>query len=252
MSFAPPYPDPATFIANEVETVRFLADNTYVGEYPSFSSAARSSYAQYNGGLRRFEFVSSLEIFHESLPGGTKLRKKARPDSPKSNCRLILASLIETNEKGDFANVSYVLAVCRLYPGKDHTSILRKFHFDFAPESSEADRLPHPIYHLQYCGEMFAGMQKMGYSSQQLKQLHNKVREPRILFWPMSLALLIDISIREFSNSTLKKFRDSPEWRAIVRRNESEILKPFYDECSRIAGDLTKNRGLLAEQFYLR
>lgn len=252
MVFGAPFPTPVDLISNEVETVRFLSENTHVGEYPDFINAARRSYAQFIDGSKRFEFASSLEVFHKGLPGGPKIWKSSRPSEPPANCRLVLAALIETEDDGTFGNVSYVLAVCRVYPGSTRSSILRKFHFDFAPKAFNTDRQPHPVFHVQYCGELFDGMATMGYRPEQLNQLHTKVREPRILFTPMTLALLIDMSIREFSNPTLIKLRDSPEWKNIVRKNELDVLKPFYEECVRVITSNEKKRTLLAESFYLR
>jgi hypothetical protein len=52
--------------------------------------------------------------------------------------------------------------------------------------------------------------------------------EPRLCYFPTSLALLINVVLIEFPNDKNKILVDSMEWRSLIRSNEDLILTPFF------------------------
>ena len=67
--------------------------------------------------------------------------------------------------------------------------------------------------------------------------MHPWLSEPRIFFWPMSLALLIDMALHEFPDQNSAKFRAENYWRGLVRRQEALVLRPFYEKCVEVIRD---------------
>ncbi len=98
---------------------------------------------------------------------------------------------------------------------------------------------------------MVPGMRDMGCQEEQLKQMHPWLSEPRVFFWPMSLALLVDMTLREFPDSDSLRFRQTREWRGIVRNQEILVLRPFYEKCVQITGSAPGNDRILADEFYI-
>jgi len=94
-------------------------------------------------------------------------------------------------------------------------------------------------------------MKKMGCRQEQLDQMHPWLSEPRIFFWPMSLALLIDMALHEFPDEPSTKFRGTSEWRSIIREHEALLLKPFCQKCVDIIQDTKGAKRTLADEFYV-
>jgi hypothetical protein len=94
-------------------------------------------------------------------------------------------------------------------------------------------------------------MGELGPSVAQLSQMHPKLSEPRIFFSPMSLALLLDMTLHEFPDARSITFRRTPEWRGIVRDNEVLLLQRFYARCAAVIVDNVHENKLLADEFYL-
>jgi hypothetical protein len=151
---------------------------------------------------------------------------------------------------GAFQNVSYCLAVCRRRQG---FPILRKFHFDITVDSAGTSgrSQQHPMCHLQYCGKMIPEMATMGCRQTQLDQIQPWLSEPRIFSWPMSLALLIDMVFHEFPDERSQKFRGTSEWKNLIRKQETLVLKPFYEKCLGVIVDKHDKKKTLADEFYI-
>lgn len=246
------YPKAGDLIKSELDVLDHLRTDPYIKLKHSDFARHANAYFQRNQNSRSsgFEFVSYFDVFHAAMHRTQGVnRKQAKPNSDP-NTRLLLAVRIEL-EKQVFRNVTYCLTVCRIR-SRRHT-ILRKFHFDVTVDGEKSgNRIQHhPICHLQYCGEMVPKMAEMGCSSAQLDQMSPWLSEPRIFFWPMSLALLIDMALREFPDEHSKKFRSSNEWRGIVRKQEKLILQPFYQKCVDVIHDTKGNSRTLADEFYI-
>lgn len=229
------YPSADDLLGHEVKVLDFLQNNPYIKDtHPQFALDA-SMYFQRNKGLRGFEFFSYLDVCHEQ-------RQDAKP-----NLRLILAARIERDAEA-YSNVTYCLCICRTR----RLALLRKFHFDVTVTAdSKGRRQPHPQCHLQYCGKMIPQMETLGVKPAQLNAMNPWLSEPRIFAWPMSLALLLDMTLHEFPSAKSEKFRATPEWRAIVRTHETLVLRPFFEKCLEVVKDRDGTRRTLGDAFYV-
>lgn len=237
------YPKPADMIANEIETVKCFENSPIIAEYLEFHSEARKVRGQSSTNSRGFSFASHFDLYHQHMPFSPK-RKNPR----EKNVRLIFSVLIQQDDEHNYGNISYVFAICRL--DRKRNSILRKFHFDVSV--TKGTRQPQPMSHLQYCGEMIDVMSNLGYRETQLQQLHHKLREPRVFFSPISLALLVDMALREFGSEDLRsKFLNSPEWKKVIRNNEATVLGKFFNKCAEIANSADDKRLTLLDEFYI-
>lgn len=240
------YPSPNDLIENELSALKHLSESTYIaGEHAQFVNHARLYYSQYRYSRSGFRFASYLDVVHPEM----RRARGSKSGRPKPNLRLIVAALVDQDENAAYANISYALVVCRIRSKRP--SILRKFHFDIVTTKSSSRKQEHPISHLQYCGEMIPFMGERGLSHSQLQQLHPNLSEPRLFFWPMSLALLIDMALHEFPDAASKKFRSSPEWRKIIRENERLLLQRFHEKCAEIIADRGERERTLADEFYI-
>lgn len=247
------YPSPDALQASELSVLDFLRNNTYINErHPQVAIDANTSYPSNKRSCSGFEFHSHFDMSNESMRSNREAH--GGQDRPESNARLIVSVLIRA-EKNAFQNVSYCLSVCRIESGPPvpRLTILRKFHFDVAVASKAAGhrRLPHPRCHLQYCGEMYPYMAKLGCSENQLDEMHPWLSEPRMFFWPMSLALLIDMALHEFPDQGSAKFRADSYWRHLVRSQERLVLRPFYEKCIEVIADARGQKRTLADAFYI-
>ena len=217
------YPKPEDLIANELATLKFLKDNATVQEqYPVLATDANRVYFSLKGKVVGFCFESYIEVVHDGAPR-----------------RLYLGCLIELTKKA-YGHITYYLAV----GNAASDGLLRKFHFDVAQEG-QAARQAHPLFHLQYCGKLSRYLRGQGFSQSHLDPLYPQLSEPRIFCAPMSSALLLDLVLHEFPGTHAVKLRNTPEWQALVRRNEKLMLHPYYTKCCAI---ISKDK-LLAEAF---
>jgi hypothetical protein len=244
------YPAAKSLIESEISVLDFLRNDPYIKEnHYEFADAATKYYARSKGSYAAgFEFFSYFNIWHRPAHRGRL--KIARRGMPPPNLRLVVASLIKLH-KGTFQNVSYCLVVCRL--GSKGFPILRKFHFDitFASGGTKRQSQAHPSCHLQYCGEMLPAMAEMGVLQTQLNQLNPWLSEPRVFYSPMSLALLVDMAFHEFPDERSRKFRERPEWKDLIRKQEALVLKPFYEKCVDVITDTHDQKKTLADAFYV-
>jgi len=240
------YPRPSALIKSETKALAYVMTNSYIKEvHADFARHASAYYQRSRRSTKGFEFASHLDIWHTEM-GGRQQSSKQR-----ANIRIILASLVQLNGPQDYGNITHCLSVLRLRAGGQYT-LLRKFHFDVAVGNKKVGgRLQrHPRFHLQYCGEMVPYMSKMGLRTGQLDQLHPWLSEPRIFYTPMSLALMLDMSLREFPDPESAKFRSTGEWRGIVREHESLMLRPFFQKCVQVI-DQAGPIQTLADGFYV-
>ena len=146
----------------------------------------------------------------------------------RPNTRLTISSLIELNGK-KFTNVSYCLSVCKLKSALPATpaNIFRKFHFDVTVVDEGAPYRGNPTPNVTSNTAYISPLHGDGWLHQpQLDRIHPWLSEPRIFFWPMSLALLIDMALHEFPDQNSAKFRADDNWRGLVRRQEALICAP--------------------------
>jgi hypothetical protein len=242
------YPSSADLIKSEVSVLDHLRSNPYIQErQPQVARDANNYYARNRGSRSGFQFNSHFDVWHAPVHRKAAIGGKGKH---KPNVRLTVSARIELNRMV-FRNVTYCLAVCRIR--STGVMILRKFHFDVVGSNDIAGQRSqqHPRSHLQYCGEMVPYMAEIGCRASQLDQMHPWLSEPRIFFWPMSLALLIDMALHEFPDQGSAKFRADSYWRGLVRRQEALVLQPFYKKCIEIIVDNKGENRTLADAFYV-
>ena len=247
------YPAPADLLQSEVSVLNYLRGNPYIKEdHPQVARAAADYYSRNRGSRSGFEFHSFFDICHASME-----RQKAGAYAgarPAPNVRLTVSARIAVMKRV-VTDVSYCLSVCRIrYTSRAASlTILRKFHFDVTAGSATAKaRLQqHPRCHLQYCGEMLPYMATLGCREAQLEQMHPWLSEPRILFWPMSLAQLIDMALHEFPDQRSARFRADNYWRGLVHSQEDLLLRPFCEKCVNVIVNGGGGRRTLADAFYV-
>lgn len=245
------YPSPNELIKSELSVLEYLRSSTYVQEkQPRAAHDVNTYYLRNSGSRTGFDFESYFDTWHAHMPGRRIGYRGGR--EPASNVRLFVAARIGAKGR-EFTSVSYCLSVCRLRPAhpSPRLSILRKFHFDVATAEKATRRQQHPRCHLQYCGSMLPLMRDLGCTQGQLDQMHPKLSEPRIFFQPMSLALLIDMAMREFPDDASKRFRQNHNWRGLVRAQEALVLRPFYSKCVSVIDDHGEDNQTLADAFYV-
>lgn len=208
---SPLYLKPKDFLKNEVKTIKFLKDNPEIAKsHARLSGDAAIWYSQNytqieKKNLSSLRFESELELMLDSHPGVCHIG-------------------VEINqEDGQIGQLSYYLALCKT--GKK--SIIRKYHFDYAPADREY-RQPHPVFHLQFPGELSPRLAGFALVD---GHLHPWLSEPRLCFTPMSLALVINVVFKEFPSESARKIIERSEWRDLIRNNEDLILKPYYYNC---------------------
>jgi hypothetical protein len=247
------YPAPEDLIKSEIAVLGHLRASTYIKErHPQVAQAAQQWYYQNKASRSGFQFNTHFDIWHQPM------HRKGEPVGGfgvfRPNTRLTISALVELSGKR-LRNVSYCLSVCKLKSVLPPTraNVLRKFHFDVTvvDEAAPHRRQPHPRCHLQYCGEMLPYMTDVGCTQAQLDQMHPWLSQPRIFFWPMSLALLIDMALHEFPDQHSEKFRAEDYWRGLVRGQEALILRPFYEKCVEIIKDTGEKNQTLADAFYV-
>lgn len=243
------YPLPGDLIKSEVGVLNYLRDEPFIKErHSQFAQDAGMYYGRNRDSRSGFEFFSYFDVWHKPMRNQEVASGRERKRSP--NVRLMLAARIGLSN-GAFSDVTYCLAVCRIQSTR--LTILRKFHFDITISSDTSQRQlqQHPRCHLQYCGEMVPHMAAIGCRETQLDQMHPWLSEPRIFFWPMSLALLVDMALHEFPDARSAKFRASNEWRGIIRTHEALVLRPFYEKCVQVITDTKGKNRTLADEFYV-
>jgi hypothetical protein len=239
------YPSPSKLVKTETKVLEYLMNHPYIKrDHPEFARHASASYYRSRNG-RGFEFASHLDIWHTEMGG------RRRSTDPRANLRLLLASVVALKGK-HYRHISHCLTVLRLRSRKQFT-ILRKFHFDVTVgDQPPAGRLQrHPRFHMQYCGELIPYMKELGIRETQLDQLHPWLSEPRVFHAPMSLALMLDMSLGEFPDAESVKFRSAPEWKGIIREHETLVLRPFLERCL----ELIKQSGpieTVTDGFYIK
>jgi len=163
-----------------------------------------------------------------------------------SACRLFLGVVVRKQTNSDaIENMSYCISV---FEGTNEPiKMLRKFHFDYVTVRSDR-RQAHPRFHLQYCGGFLPAMSTLGISEEIIEPLWPNVNGPRIFFRPMTFALLMNIAFYEFPGGEIDNIRKRGDWQNIVRENEKQILKPFYERCAQLAG---KDKSIFFDKVYV-
>jgi hypothetical protein len=205
------FPSPRKLIDNEINTLKFFRDNTILWEH--YKNFARDSDALYSKALskkRTFGFESYLDILVDQRVG------KA----------YVGARIIPSSNMKSYDDISYHLAVCENQ--NNGNPVLKKLHFDFA-DPTRSYKQPHPVFHFQHPGKLTPALSEFGYD---ISHLSPWLSEPRLPYYPMTLALLVNCVLREFPDGISQDLIERHEWRSLIKKDEELVLAPYYKQCS--------------------
>lgn len=220
------YPNYLDFIKNEKSTLAFLMRAPFLqNSFNEIAHCAEISFynlPQKNLKESDFSFGCNFNIEIEN-----SIRKIA----------------IEAIVRPNFSLVSYVLSICE--NNETPFRLIRKFHFDYAlPNKNESRK---PIYHIQYGGELTPELRLL---NTEIKDLQPWLSSPRIRYYPINLALLLDMVFNEFRSDETNGIINRPEWRNFIKNNEDTILKPFYNRIVNFLNSDHKSNNLLRDFYY--
>lgn len=228
------YLSPYDVINCEFNTLKFLKNNSFLHKV-GLSSLAIDAYSYHSAHYKRFKERKNIGFDFEST---FDIKIGGKVDSA-----VYVGAIFRLNDSCEFQDISYYVAICEKKNPKPR--LLRKYHFDYAPPGA-AHRQPHPVFHLQYGGELTPKLKSKSIDD---KDLYPWLSEPRLCYFPMSLALLINLILKEFPNEKNGKLVESSEWRGLIRKNEELILKPFFEECCAFLSKGNK-KNLFINDFY--
>ena len=214
-------PTPSEFLDLEEKALKRIMQLKEVQECPALIVSLRQA---------RSRFKKIGYVFHSII------EVKKDPNLINRQARIAIGAAVTLGQKNKYKLVSYsmslilnniskntdCMALCFQTNGcETKPRIVRRFHFDY----DAANLKDHPMFHLQYGGIPEDPFKKYHYC------LDKKVVTPRLFFYPMSLSLLLDLTIREFNTELGKKLLSKGEWINIVKESEEKILKPYFDTC---------------------
>jgi hypothetical protein len=225
------FPSPEKYINNELATLKYItqcktineyckelyrdAINTYSSIKEQIDILSNNRYKDTSHKEKRLGFESYFELNIHKLE--THSFKKAFA---------WIGFIIFLKDIETFNGIShYIAIVCE---SDDNKKVIRKYHFDYTTKKLEEGRQPHPCFHFQYPGELTPALKRevseCGYSDECLS-------EPRILFFPMSLSLLLNMLFNEFPSDQTDKIKEEAQWRELIRKDEDLLLFPYFEKC---------------------
>lgn len=122
--------------------------------------------------------------------------------------------------QGELQEQSYWIEVFGMKDSDRSKKVLYRIHFDVAVPGMDKNKELHPLYHLQLGGKP----RDAHYIDDEIQ--HWSI--PRIPYFPLSLALFLEIVFREFGGELVRnRFIKSDSWRKIVAKNERRMLGAF-------------------------
>jgi hypothetical protein len=213
-------PSPIEILKNELKTLNFFRVDPSINEvYNNLSLDSDNVYNKFNPLLVKkqlfnFSFESNFSIIFKKVVH-----------------YVYFGGLINILDKSNINDISYYFALCG--NKKNDNYIMRKFHFDYTvPEKQES--YPKPIYHLHYAGKLTPLLKKKGFNDEE--RIDSHFSEPRLFYTPMSLALLLNLILREFKDpedDDVTRIMENSFWKSIIIENENLLLKPFFETCSK-------------------
>ncbi|HTB22626.1 MAG TPA: hypothetical protein VK914_07970 [bacterium] len=131
-----------------------------------------------------------------------------------------------------FSQVSYFIAVA------ENGKLFRKVHFDLAQEPGARAPLK-PSSHFQIGGELSTTLRSQYSESEYSKLLQPDLSEPRVFFFPVSLAFSFLILVRDFRVSDFAALSGDEEFRKLMLTCEEKMLTKFVTELKSKLNDKT-------------
>lgn len=126
--------------------------------------------------------------------------------------------------------ISLNVPSCCLNQHRNKKRIVRRFHFDFQPDSQGK-----PISHVQYGGKFPESAHYKDYHY----CLEHFLENPRFHYFPIDLALLFDLIINEFI-TPLRKWTQEDNWKGLVLKSQDLWWK---DYCTKLAECINNPQG---------
>jgi len=228
MSTASNFPSFADFCRNEFETLKFLYSSPLLKGYNSLIQAVSQYYNIYFAAAKannftEFKFHSDFDMIIEDD---------------------IHKVIIGANVTNEFDICSYFLALAG--KGKNENKIIRKFHFDYAIPTNLTEQQV-PTFHCQYGGKLTPEMGKSNFTGE--KKLDSWLSIPRLNFFPVNLALLMDIMFCEFRTPETNAIVEDPKWRKLVFDNERLLTNVYITNLNTHVHSGSYNQNLLVRDF---
>ena len=164
--------------------------------------------------------------FYGTIESNVESRKSAMTSAKKFH-RVGLGACVRLNKKQQLLFSTFVIEIFGESKSKCADKLLTRIHFDIAsPEGEEDSRFP--IYHVQFGGNPEAG--------REYSQNHSDIKSlsyPRVMSYPLSLALFFDLAFRELGCDAVRGLVKDHGWRNIVHDHERMMLYPCLDEVLR-------------------
>lgn len=224
MSLHNSYPDdPIELKRLELKTLQFLNTNQdIVQNFSNLFTDAGNHYHALKNQIedKDFNFYSTLEyeVNNEDLQKRILFHIGGKIES----------SLIRKERRRKFYEyneITYCLLL--LDPSENPPKLLRKIHFDYA-DKSQANK---PIFHLQIPGTLTPELKNLGYTNADILHMQPWLSLPRINYYPVTVALLLNLIFLEFTSETTHRIVENTTWRSIVRENEQAVLKRYHNCC---------------------
>jgi hypothetical protein len=85
---------------------------------------------------------------------------------------------------------------------------------------------------VQYAGQLSKHHTSLGIDEKRYEEFFSpSLSEPRLVYTPMSLALLINMVFHQFPDDKNDGIRNTSEWRKVVRQNEKFLFEPYFKDC---------------------
>ncbi len=222
------------FFNNEIKTLSFIQGNSQITSFfPAFSNAATIGYNLYKNRKPPKNKRKRTTQYSFNFCGHLNLDIQGKKKK----------IIVEVMVKPEFSECTYQVII--LDDFYNPPTIIRKFHFDFAPNVNPVDK--QPIYHLQYGGSATPEMTKLAIDD---SNVFPWLSLPRINIVPTNLALLLDLIFCEFKSEKTNKISETPEWRGLIKNNEDLLIKCYYERINRFFSSSHKSNFLFRDFCY--
>lgn len=219
------FPDFDDYIKNERKTVELLAN---CGELAMLGDSFDNAIQQLHATMRNWDDIKHRPVcisFYATINSVVEDRQVRGSGTEALKAHKVgFGAKVEFDDKHQLLNSSYLIEIFGEESSDAADAILTRIHFDVV---SRDDRMcsKYPLYHLQVGGNPSEG----GYYSKDKWRNENMkaLSYPRIPFYPLSLALFIDMILRELGDYDAKVFLKNAIWRGVVRKSETMMLLPF-------------------------
>lgn len=200
----------AEYLELEKETLRVLNGSKYVREASLYTNL-QSVFSQSRG--RKFSNMNLYIRFNSSMFGS-------------KHHEVSLGGQFYCG-RNSLANASYSVEVIQSSDNDTAcvNKVVSRLHFDYASRDQK-NASQHPVFHIQMWGQLPEHLRSSGVGYQ--FEENRSMSCPRVPFAPLSLALFLNMMIKELGTDGLRKILKSPEWDALVKRHEQKILMPFF------------------------